>query len=369
VNAGAVTLHGQYYDGRRPIGTPATLVFAGRDATLVGAHISQRYTARQLLVSPRVGRAERFIALPDGGQFQCADQPVLNRLPHESQSEGLVAWLEKRLDVALASVAIIVSSLLAAYFVGLPAVAKHVAAHIPIETEQAVGQQALAWLDDHEWFKPTRLEPDTQNPIRNGFAKLYRGLPLERYYRLEFRASFIGANALALPGGTIVITDDMVHEAETVDEVLAVLAHEIGHMELRHTMRHVLQDSAVAVVAATLTADAASLSVAVAGLPALLAQARYSRAFEAEADDFSFTLLKRRDLSPAAFAAIMERLAKKYNEDEHAFAFMATHPVTAERVKHARAAANGSASTHQPVKLPKKSKEIQRKKESPLSRR
>jgi predicted Zn-dependent protease len=250
-----------------------------------------------------------------------------------------VAWLEKRWGVALASVAVIVALLLAAYFYGLPAVAKRVAARIPIETEQAVGQEALAWLDNSRWFKPTQLEQDRQNHIREGFDRLRSGLPLERYYRLEFRDSFIGPNAFALPGGTIVITDDMVHAAETVDEVVAVLAHEIGHAELRHTMRRVLQDSAVAVVAATLTADAASLSVAVAGLPALLAQAKYSREFEAEADDFAFKLLKRHHRSPMAFATLMERLANKHDEDKQAFAFISTHPVTAERVRRARVAA------------------------------
>jgi len=349
MNAGTVTLQGQYYDGRQPIGVPATLVFAGPEAMLIGANRSHGYATRQLLVSPRVGRAERFISLPDGGQFQCADQPALDHLPHESQSEGLVAWLEKHLSVALASVAVIAALLLAAYFYGLPAVAERVAARIPIETEQAVGREALVWLDNNQWFKPTHLEQDTQNQIREGFDMLRSGLPLERHYQLEFRASVIGANALALPGGTIVITDDMVHEAETVDEVLAVLAHEIGHVELRHTMRHVLQNSAVAVVAATLTADAASLSVAVAGLPVLLAQTKYSREFEAEADDFAFKLLKRHDRSPEAFATLMERLAKKHDEDQHAFAFLSTHPVTAERVKRARAAANGSASTNHPI--------------------
>src|SRR5712692_4851177 len=311
MNAGTVTLQGQYYDGRQPIGVPATLVFAGPEAMLIGANRSHGYATRQLLVSPRVGRAERFNSLPDGGQFQCADQPALDHLPHESQSEGLVAWLEKHLSVALASVAVIAALLLAAYFYGLPAVAERVAARIPIETEQAVGQQALVWLDDNRWFKPTQLEQDTQNHIREGFNQLRSGLPLERYYRLEFRDSFIGPNAFALPGGAIVITDDMVHAADTIDEVVAVLAHEIGHAELRHTMRRVLQDSAVAVVTATLTADAASLGVAVAGLPGLLAQSKYSREFESEADDFAFKLLKRHNRSPAAFASLMERLSNK----------------------------------------------------------
>ena len=96
----------------------------------------------------------------------------------------------------------------------------------------------------------------------------------------------------------------------------------------------------VAVAAAAITADAASLSVAVAGLPTLLAQAKYSRTFESEADDFAFGLLARRGISPNAFADIMERLAAGHGKQEARFTFVSSHPVTQERVQRARAAAN-----------------------------
>lgn len=104
--------------------------------------------------------------------------------------------------------------------------------------------------------------------------------------------------------------------------------------------RSTLQNSAIAVVAATVTSDAATLSGAVAGLPVLFAQTKYSREFETAADEFAFKLLRRKGHSPAAFASIMERLAKKHEQEERAFVYVSTHPVTAERVKRARAAAH-----------------------------
>lgn len=339
MSAGTAALPGLYYDGRQPVGSRATLVFARQEAALIGAAISTRYAVQDLRVSPRVARADRFIALPDGGQFQCADDPLLDHLPQDIPSEGPVAWLEARLPVALASVALIVSLLLAGYFFGLPVAAEHVVARIPIETERALGAQVLTWLDDNKWFGPTKIDPDIRAAIVADFDEIRHGLSREPLYRLEFRSSFVGANAFALPGGTIVITDAMVHKAESVEEVTAVLAHELGHIERRHTMRHLLQDSAVAVVAATITADAASLSVAVAGLPAWFAQARYSREFEAEADEFAFQLLKRHHRSPAAFASLMERLMGDNSDTERDFAFLSTHPATADRVQRARAAA------------------------------
>ena len=335
-----IILEGTYYDGRTPVAVPARMEFAGGSAELTAGQTSLQYAAAALSVSPRSGKADRFIALPDNGQFQCPDDPFLQSLPQTSPSEGPVAWMEERWGVALAGIVLTACLLLAGYFYGLPVIAERVAARIPVETEQRLGRQALTWLDEQKWFMPTNLDLSTQRSIRDGFDRLRSDLPLKNYYQLEFRNSkALGANALALPGGTIVITDGMVQLANSQEEVLAVLAHEIGHVELRHTMRSLLQNSAVAIVAAAVTADAASLSVAVAGLPVLMAQTKYSREFESAADEFAFKLLKQKGYSPLAFASIMDRLATKYESDGKMFVYVSTHPVTKERMKRARAAA------------------------------
>ncbi len=269
----------------------------------------------------------------------CADDDFFDFLRQESHSEGPVAWLEKRWGIALASIFTILCILVIAYFFGLPFAAEHIASHIPMQTEQSLGWEALSWLDNKKWFSPTTIDPDQRKMISDGFNNLCDDLPLKKYYRLEFRSSkMFGPNALALPGGTIVITDNMVNTAQGTEELMAVLAHEIGHVELRHTMRNVLQNSVVAIAAAALTSDAASLGTAVAGLPALLAQAKYSRKFESDADEYSFQLLKQKGLSPEASASIMERLAREHNK-EGMFVYISSHPETESRIKRARAAA------------------------------
>ena len=335
-----ITIEGHYFDGRQPIAVSARMDFENQEAVLTAGSISDRCATVHLKVSPRIGSADRFITFPNGAQFSCADDSFLDSLPQESPPEGPVAWLEQRWGVALACVAVVVCALLAGYLFGLPFAAERIAKRIPMETEQSLGRQALGWLDENKWFMPTRLDRDRRKTIMDGFDELRSDLPLRGYYRLEFRSgATFGPNALALPGGIIVITDDMVKASESTEEVLAVLAHEIGHVELRHTMRSVLQNSVVAVAAAAVTSDAASLSVAIAGLPALLAQRKYSRKFETAADDYAFRLLKQKGCSPAAFASIMERLAKKNEKEMGPFAYVSTHPVTAERVRRARAAA------------------------------
>jgi Zn-dependent protease with chaperone function len=335
-----VIVDGQYFDGRQPIAVPATLEIGGGQAKVTAGPITAYYATAGLKVSARTGTAHRFIALPDGGQLLCEDGPGLGSIARESPSEGPAAWLEARWGVAVASVLGVAAALVAAYVFVLPVVAERLAARIPVATEQALGREALDWLDGQKWLKPTGLDATTRGPIVEGFDRLREDLPLREHYRLEFRASLLGPNALALPGGIIVVTDALVNKAESPDEVLAVLAHEIAHVELRHAMRGIIQGSVVAVVAATVTADATSLNVAIAGLPALLAQTKYSRKFEADADEYAFGLLKRKGYSPAAFATLLERLSRPDRENALGpFSYTSTHPVSADRIRRAHEAA------------------------------
>ena len=334
------TIEGNYFDGCRPVAVQATMAFMYQEVALTAGSISGRFKIDQLKVSPRIGSTNRFITLPNGGQFGCADNALLDSLRQESRSEGIVAWLEQRWIVALACVVVISLMLLVGYFFGLPAAAERIASRIPMETERSLGIEALTYLDEREWLKPTNLVFDKREKIRNGFDHLCSDLPLKEYYHLEFReGGILGPNAVAFPGGIILITDEMVEAAEEMEEVLAVLAHEIGHVELRHTMRNVLQNSVIGVIVATITSDAATLSAAVTALPVILVQTKYSRDFETAADDYAFRLLKQKGYSPTAFASLMERLAKEKGEDRGLFVWVSTHPVTSERVNRALDAA------------------------------
>jgi predicted Zn-dependent protease len=143
---------------------------------------------------------------------------------------------------------------------------------------------------------------------------------------------------LSFSGGIVVLTDALVKLAAADEEVMALLAHELGHVDLRHVVRSVLQDSIVA-AAATITADASTLSVAVAGLPMILARTTYSRKFESAADDYAFQLLKSKGYSPAAFADIMEKLDAHHGDRPAGFGYVSTHPLTEERIRRAREAA------------------------------
>ena len=219
MNLSSTTLEGRYFDGESPLAHPASLIFNSGEVTLTGDDLCLTYATDTLIVSPRVGHADRYISLPGSGQYQCADHSFLDQLTQEIKSEGPVAWLEERYAVAVASVVIIFCALLSGYFYGLPALAQKIVPRIPIETEILLGDRTLAWLDDNNWFESTKIDQVQQQSITKRFHQLHDTLAISPHIRLEFRNSeFIGPNAFALPGGVIIITDQMVIAAESEEE-------------------------------------------------------------------------------------------------------------------------------------------------------
>jgi predicted Zn-dependent protease len=281
-----------------------------------------------------------MLALPDGARIETGDHDAVALLfPPKSRIDAAAFWLESRWAAALATIPVIAGLTWLFVVIVLPLGAGPVAQMISPRIESAIGRQSLAALD-RVALNPSTLDPDTQEKIERRFRQFVAGEPGEENYDLVFRSGALGPNALALPGGIIIVTDDMVRLAPNEGELMAVLAHEIGHVQGRHALRLILQDSGVVVLIAALAGDAVSMSVLAAALPTALLQSHYSRQFEEEADEYAFAHLRRHGYSPQLFADMMRRLqhadAKAAGEGG-VLRYFSTHPLTEERIERAEA--------------------------------
>src|SRR6185436_5206099 len=128
--------------------------------------------------------------------------------------------------------------------------------------------------------------------------------------RLLFRdAPRIGANAFALPGGTIVLTDGLVAAAQSDDEILGVLAHEVGHVEGRHSLQQIYRAAGLAVMALLIAGDSSEIVDNVVSQASALTLLSYSRGFEADADQRSVALMQAAGRDPGAFLDLIDRLS------------------------------------------------------------
>ena len=133
-------------------------------------------------------------------------------------------------------------------------------------------------------------------------------------------------NALALPGGTIVIFDGLLRRVRSPDEVAGVLAHEVAHIADRHTTAALLRVVGVSVIVRLVLGSSAGAQVG-----GGLLELSNTRAAEEEADRDGVGLLRRVGVRPDGLALFFARLEREGLDADGLPAMLSTHPPTAAR--------------------------------------
>ncbi len=161
-------------------------------------------------------------------------------------------------------------------------------------------------------------------------------------------------NAYAFPGGSIAVTRGILVEVQNEAELAALLGHEIGHVNARHTAEHstkgtlaniLLAGASVATSAAGF-GNAAGLVQNLGGLSAGALLAHYSRDNEREADALGMEYMTRAGYSPQGMVGLMEILQKNGHKNPGAIELMfSTHPMSKARLQQAK---NEAKTTYAP---------------------
>jgi Zn-dependent protease with chaperone function len=304
-----------------------------------------------LRLSPRLARIVRTIEFSDGARVLANDHTLLDQwFPNENRLQRLVDRLERHAHAVAASIVVCLAMGVVTFVWGVPWMADRIAGQVPASVEQSLGGEVLKQLDEYFGFKPSKVSRERQNALSARFAALNATLPDASHYRLAFRdAEGVGPNALAIPGGTIVITDQLTRLFSDDREFDAVVAHEIGHQQHHHALRQTLRSSFVLVIAALFTGDVSSASTIVVAVPTFLLQSHYSRGFEEEADAFAFTTLAAHNTSPAWFASAMRKLDDHYGVEkgkDGGTAYLSSHPSSASRIASAEESGQAFITAH-----------------------
>jgi Zn-dependent protease with chaperone function len=313
-----VALHAWHYDGETGTRRDVSLIpyETGFDLAQNGAE-PVRYLWRDLVARPARGGARVFaLARHPGWQIGIeGDIPsdVAARLPAVVRYGG---WID-RLGFGPALAATLTLSLMV--MAGALSASDWIALRIPASWEQRLGRGMVGELAQRECRGPggeaalSRLAERLSAPTEKIHIRVV-SLPL--------------VNAVALPGGEIVIFDGLLRQADSPDELAGVLAHEIGHIVHRDTSQSLVRQLALRLVLGGMGSDMGS------GLNMFMS-ARHSRDAEAAADSYAIDALRRAHISPADTAALFARLAAA-NEEESGkpsamAAFVSSHPVSIDR--------------------------------------
>jgi predicted Zn-dependent protease len=148
-------------------------------------------------------------------------------------------------------------------------------------------------------------------------------------------------NAMAFPGGIVVLTRGLYERLESEDELAAVLAHEIAHVNRRHQWKVIQQQKLVALgEGALVRGDSARNAKVVADLGARLIARGLDKGAEFEADRDGMVIAARAGYDSSALIVVMERLEALTPGQADTAMLFSTHPSPEARIAAMTAAAS-----------------------------
>ena len=346
-----------YFDGQNARRHAVRVTVRQDGVQISGDEIARELTWQKCSISERSRHGPRLLSLPDGAYCEIDDNHAFSEALRTvaGHSDGWVVRLQQNLTAVLGTVAACVFALVAGYLWGLPWLADHASRHVPREAVVMMSEQAMKTLAELGMGE-SQLPAERQAALNDGLRRI--APPDLPGANLHFRrGGRFGANAFALPSGDIVITDELVELAGDRDDwIVAVMAHELGHVAHRHGLRNVLQTTIVGSLATLYVGDVSVLlsTALTAGL-----SLRYSREFEDDADAYAARLLRAKGHSPVLLAEMLERLEADHRgtsaarpadasdgtsrsdqadvEESDGFDLLSTHPGTAYRAARLRA--------------------------------
>jgi len=215
------------------------------------------------------------------------------------------------------------------------------------ELERKLGSQQSATV---RRYNPIDIDDaKKQRIVRIGERVLDRWPGTLKGYSYKWHVLDVdGPNAYACSAGNIFVNSGMLDVLETDEELEAIIAHEVAHIEKRHGLRQYRVAQTMAAVGAIITlgvaarSDNIDTSEAAAGLSALIVNVGseialhgYSRALEMGADKYAAMYLLHNEMAPELLSLVLRKLQyanDRLGIDSNKASMFSSHPGLTERI-------------------------------------
>ena len=328
---------GYYLDGKSAARRAATIELQASNLHITldgGAVLQWPYDE---IVQTQGAYAGEQVRLERGGEFGevllIADKEFLTALhwlaPNRAAKFHNPKDRPARWRATIVAGAVSVAALIVIYLYGLPALATAVTPWVPVSWEEQLGAAVV----EHVARPASQCnDPARRQVIDDLLAKLIASVPDNPY---KFRVLIVNdptINALAAPGGYIVIFRGLLEATRTPEELAGILAHELQHVLKRHSTKLLLQHVSTGLLMAAFLGDVSG--VASFGLDAAqtLVLLRYSRGYEIEADEEGLKMLNAAAIDTRGIISFFKTMKQKESDSPAILKYLASHPDTGDRI-------------------------------------
>jgi len=343
------TWHGQYFDGHSPIAQQVSIDVTSSGLNIQGIsepslhwayqdiHQTQgRYEGEEVRLE-RTNDHHDLLVVNDANFLTALHGLAPNKVRHlhNPRTRALRLWLT--VTAGIFSIPLI----WVVYAKGVPALSGPLTSLIPYSWETQLGDALVEEIapSNERCLDPLLLEKT--NVLVQTLVSTVETVPY------TFRLAIIDKpilNALALPGGHIIIFRGLLESTETPEELTGVLAHEIQHVLQRHGMRLLVQNMTLGLIIGALTGDISGIMTFVLEGAHVLQTLSYSRSAEEEADRKGMALLLAAKINPDGMVSFFEYLKEQHGGKDFypMWRYLSTHPTAGDRVENLRQQAHAT---------------------------
>lgn len=340
-----------YFDGLSARLHEVELEASAAGIVIAGADVARVYAPAEARLAERFDNAPAVLHFSDGARCETSPAVHAELARALGYRETLAVRWQARWQGALAALVLLAAIIAATAFWGVPAAGEMIAARLPASADAAMGKTMLTGLLRQGVVSPTRFSDERIEEILRIMDTVRPAHPRVPIRLRLYQSNQLGPNALALPDGTIILTDEMVRiildkrrvfDDYTTAQLAGVLAHEVGHIEQRHGARVIARTSLGTALSASLFGDFSALA---AGVPAVLSTMSYKREMETEADEYAMKALRSHGMPLEPLADLFVTLESTPEAEAARFlprwlsksvAYAASHPPTSQRIERLR---------------------------------
>jgi predicted Zn-dependent protease len=340
------TWAGYYLDGKSPIRQPAHITISPErlDITTDAGHVFHwPFEAIQQTQGSYADEPVRLERISTLEAIVISSSDVLTELHNRStrkqwhvhdpaQRSNRVRW-----TVIAAVTAIGLAFLL--YRWGIPTLSVVVASSVPITWEQRIGEQVIEYVAPHE-LRCT--DPYRTQLIMSILTSLTDAAPKSPYKFHLYLVDTPVVNALAAPGGHIVVYRGLLERTESPEQLAGVLAHEVQHVLRRHSTRMITEQILTGILLSTVAGDFSSAMTYGLQSAQVVGQLQYSQAHETEADEEGIRLVMKAGLIPEEMIKFYRIMGEAHEGETGMLDYLSSHPHMKQRIARLEAIASES---------------------------
>jgi Zn-dependent protease with chaperone function len=251
-----------------------------------------------------------------------------------------------RLRLTILAAVAVVAIIGALYLWGIPVLAALAAPRVPVAWEEELGRSAMEYLAPEP---RVCRDPRLRQALDAIVARLAAAPPGSPYTFRLFVVNERQVNALAAPGGYIVVYRGLLERTRSPAEMAGVLAHEMQHVIQRHATQALIQHTSTGLLLAALTRDMTGPLVYGLESARVLTQLQYSRRAESQADVAGLRMLQAARVDPRGMVQFFEALAKADRQPAMLLKHLSTHPSPVDRIERLKELA--AATSAPPIPL------------------